>query len=572
MPSAIFDSPINTPLHRRPVLRRSGSHKQVPLVAIPGFDLRRVVGTGGMGVVYEAHDQRLDRIVAVKLLHSGGFADPQGAERFRFEAQVVARLRHPHIVQPHQFGEVDGAAYLVMEYVDGPNLHAAAGGQPVPPAVAAAVVRAAAEGVGFAHRNGVVHRDLKPANILLTGADLSGQVRVTDFGMARLMADNTAFSQDGTVAGTPGYMAPEQCVLTGEVGPWTDVYSLGVVLYELLTGRLPVPSEPAELYLGLVQKATPLAPRHFQPGVPADLESVCLKCLAKSPPDRYLTADALADDLGRFAAGQPVSARRLGVTAAAVRAARRYPFVAALVVSTVVSLGAGTTASTKLYRQAEARRREAEAARREAEVAADLSERNLKDAEFVRDYVFRGLLTAACRNGDKPAAVAAMHTLHRDGAERFAADPNTLNRLHFLIGQRLRRLYERAAAEACFRAVLTAHPPASANHRAIAGYELALVLLTQGRTEDAVRAGESALAEAETAAGPNAQTSANLRSLVRFARLMQTDTARAAEVAAQVLEFRPLDHPYREGWLELLAVTTRDPGGAAGGAAAAWRP
>ncbi len=323
------------------MLRRSGSHKQIPVVAIPGFQLRRVVGTGGMGIVYEAWDEQLERSVAVKLLHSGGFADPQGAERFRFEAQVVARLRHPHIVQPHQFGGVNGTAHLVMEYVDGPNLHTAAGGKPVPSAVAAAVVRAAAEAVGFAHREGVVHRDLKPANILLAGPDLSARVLVTDFGMARLMADDPEVSPDGTVAGTPGDMAPEQCTVNGAVGPWADVYALGVVLSERLTGGLPIAADEPERYLGLVQRVPPMAPRHFAPTVPADLESICLKCLAKTPPDRYLTADARAADLGRFAAGRPVIARRLGAVGTAVRAARRYPLVTAVLVSTVVSLAVG---------------------------------------------------------------------------------------------------------------------------------------------------------------------------------------------------------------------------------------
>ena len=467
--SAIFGQPSDLPTERLPPPRgprRSGPRKHLPVVTIPGFHLRRVVGTGGMGVVYEAHDEGLDRTVAVKLLHSVGAADPQADLRFRFEAQVVARLRHPNVVQPFQFGEVDGAAYLVMEYVDGPNLHAAAGGKPVPAALAAAVVRAAAEAVGAAHAAGVVHRDLKPANILLAGPELSARVRVTDFGMARLMADHPELSQDGTVSGTPGYMAPEQCVNSGPVGPWTDVYALGVVLYELLTGKLPIPSEPAELYLGLVQKARPAPPRQVVGGVPRNLESICLKCLAKEPGDRYLTADLLADDLARFATGRAVTARPLNAVRLFVWAVNRQPLVAGLTGGLAAVLVGGTAGAVSLAGRASqaaevARAAQADeaTARAAAEAAADHSrrlsqeaERSFAESEFVRDYVLRGLLAAAHRNGDGPAVVAALRELLKDGEGRFADDPKSLNRLRMLIGQRLRRL--RCAALGKWRAVL----------------------------------------------------------------------------------------------------------------------
>ena len=272
---------------------------------VDGYDILDVIGSGGMGVVYRARDRQLDRVVAVKMILAGGADGPQLA-RFRDEARAVAALQHPNIVQVFDAGEAGGRPFLVLEYVPGGSL-ARFGGAPIAPQRAAEIVAALARGVQHAHDRGIVHRDLKPANVLLAP---DGTPKVTDFGLAKRLGDDSGHTRTGVVVGSPSYMPPEQA--TGNhkaVGPATDVYSLGAILYELLTGRPPFVGETVLDTIRQVGEHPPVPPRALQPTVPKDLETVCLKCLHKEPGERYESAAALAADLGRFLAGEPVHAR-----------------------------------------------------------------------------------------------------------------------------------------------------------------------------------------------------------------------------------------------------------------------
>ena len=259
-----------------------------------------VIGRGGMGVVYKARHLRLNRPVAVKMMLNGGFAGPPELARFQHEAEALAALQHPNIVQVHDVGESGGLPYFTMEFVDGGNLAQKLGGVPQPARDAAALMVLLADAVEAAHRGGIVHRDLKPSNILLTA---DGTPKITDFGLARRFEAGVGLSMTGTRIGTPGYMAPEQVAGHARVsGPATDVYALGAILYEMLTGRPPFLAETAAETERQVIAEEPAPPSRLNAQVPRDLETICLKCLQKDPRRRYPSAAELGEDLGRFSA------------------------------------------------------------------------------------------------------------------------------------------------------------------------------------------------------------------------------------------------------------------------------
>ncbi len=283
-------------------------------VTVPGYEVLETLGSGGMGVVYKARQERLKRTVALKMILRGAHAGREQRARFRVEAEAAARLQHVNIVQIYDVGEHEGTPYLALEYVDGGSLADRLGGKPLPPHQAAELVLALALAIQHAHERGVVHRDLKPGNILLqaeahglTPVGL-GLPKVADFGLAKCL-DAQAQTHTGDVLGTPAYMAPEQAAGRTDVGPAADLYALGVILYECLTGRPPFLAATLLETLEQVRSNDPAPPRLLQPGVPADLGTICLKCLAKEPEQRYASALALADDLGRFLQGEPIRAR-----------------------------------------------------------------------------------------------------------------------------------------------------------------------------------------------------------------------------------------------------------------------
>jgi serine/threonine-protein kinase len=293
---------------------------------VAGYEILGVLGRGGMGVVYRARQPGLKRLVALKMIRAGGHADAHDLARFRTEAEMVARLQHPNIVQIYEVGDDQGQPYFSLEFVDGTSLKEKIGGTPQPPREAAALARTLAEAMDYAHQNGIIHRDLKPANVLLTR---DGVPKVGDFGLARRLEEDSGQTSPGAAVGTPSYMAPEQAEgRSREAGPLADVYSLGAILYELLTGRAPFRGASVLETLQQVRTREPVAPTQFQPGVPRDLETICLKCLAKDPAKRYASAAALAEDLRRLLAGEPILARPVSQLERTWRWCRRNPGVA----------------------------------------------------------------------------------------------------------------------------------------------------------------------------------------------------------------------------------------------------
>jgi len=293
---------------------------------LDGFDLLEVIGHGGMGIVYKARHQELDRLVAIKMILAGPLAHGHELHRFRTEAHAVAQLAHPNIVQIHDVGGAEGHPFLVLEFVPGGSLASQLDGTPMAPQRAAGLVLTLARAVAFAHRQGIVHRDLKPANVLI-GSD--GAPKIADFGLAKRLGDDAGQTQTGTILGSPSYMAPEQAEgKTQLVGPAADIYALGAIFYELLTGRPPFKADSLLATLEQVRQHEAVAPRDLQPHLPRDLDTICLKCLEKKPDHRYASADALADDLQRFAQGEPIHARELGVVELMGRALSRNEFEA----------------------------------------------------------------------------------------------------------------------------------------------------------------------------------------------------------------------------------------------------
>jgi tetratricopeptide (TPR) repeat protein len=329
------------------------------LPAIPGYEIVGELGRGGMGVVYRARQVGLNRVVALKMIRAAEYAGPGVAARFRREAEAVARLRHPNIVTVYEVGEHQGQPYFSMELVEGGGLDRGSASQPQPARDAARLVETLAHAIHVVHQCGIVHRDLKPANVLLTA---DGVPKIADFGLAKQVDESARHTPSGAVLGTPQYMAPEQAAGKGtEVGAAADVYALGALLYALLTGRPPFHgSNPVEVVTAVLFD-DPVPPSRWQPEVPRDLETVCLKCLDKSPGRRYATAAALADDLRRFLLDEPIRARSVGPAERVAKWARRRPAAAALLavsgVSILALLGLSLGFNAYLRQQVEAARR-----------------------------------------------------------------------------------------------------------------------------------------------------------------------------------------------------------------------
>lgn len=334
-----------------------GAIQPGPLPKIPGYEIQGILGRGGMGIVYQARQVGLNRLVALKMVVAGKYADAEHLARFKAEAEAAARLHHPHIVQIYDLGEHEGLPYLTLEFVSGGTLAGLLAGGPLEPHRAARMILAMAEAIDFAHQRGIVHRDLKPANVLLsaegrtnsTGAARSHPTpKIADFGLAKLvLEDLSTKTETGALVGTPSYMAPEQA--SGQVhriGPAADIYALGAILYELLTGRPPFKAATLVETLHLVLSAEPASLSRLQPRTPRDLATICLKCLEKEPRRRYASAAELADDLTRFLNDQPIRARRTAGWERAWRFSRRNPVLSTLTLAVAVLLLAVTLVST----------------------------------------------------------------------------------------------------------------------------------------------------------------------------------------------------------------------------------
>jgi formylglycine-generating enzyme required for sulfatase activity/tRNA A-37 threonylcarbamoyl transferase component Bud32 len=358
----------------------------------PGYEVLSELGKGGMGVVYRARQLGAKRVVALKMIRAVELATPQDRLRFQIETEAVARLQHPHIVQLYEIGEVLGQPYFSLEFCDGGSLASQLKKNQPAPRASATLIETLARAMHYAHLRGVVHRDLKPANVLLTA---DGAPKITDFGLAKRIDDQARdVSQSGAIIGTASYMAPEQAAgKVRDTGPAADVYGLGALLYECLTGRPPFQGHRHAVLVSVLNDE-PVLPSRLSARVPRDLETICLKCLAKEPNRRYASAEALAEDLRRYQANEPVLARSTGGLERAVKWARRRPALAALLVVILLALVTLVVLSATLAQ-----------ARNKAEANADQARREAEKAKATRDFLMsifelsdangrRGILTS----------------------------------------------------------------------------------------------------------------------------------------------------------------------------------
>ena len=432
------------------------------------FEILEEIGRGGMGVVYKAQQKGLNRLVALKMILAGAHAGEELLARFQTEAEAVAKLQHPNIVQIYEIGRHDDRPYFALEYVPGGTLRERLSGTPLPPREAAELMEQLARAADYAHQHGVVHRDLKPANILLeeapeqapgsqtsTGSSSATRqstattvpalrAKITDFGLAKQTEVDSGQTRSDAVIGTPSYMAPEQAAgHAKEVGPLADVYALGAILYETLTGRPPFKSATLVDTLQQVQLQEPIPPRRFQAAIPRDLETICLKCLEKEPSKRYASAAELADELQRFLNGEPILARPISTSARLWRWARRSPLVAGLTATALLLLVAVAVVGMVGYMEtmhalglAEERELEARSAQQTAEQQrdaadkareAEVQQRRLAETTLADMHTSFGL--AAGERGDPQEAALWFAS----AAERAQHDPERVlaNRVRF---------------------------------------------------------------------------------------------------------------------------------------------
>ncbi len=395
----------------------------------PGYEILGELGRGGMGVVYKARQVQLNRLVALKMILSGGHAGSEERVRFLAEGEAIAAIRHPGIVQIYDFGTHGGLPYFALEFCAGDSLAGKLNGTPLPPREAARIVEQVADAIQAAHQRGIIHRDLKPANVLLSfsrdaessersargdalrSEDSASRLnavepKVSDFGLARRVEGGIGLTQTGAVMGTPSYMAPEQAEAKKDIGPAADVYALGAILYECLTGRPPFKAATAFDTIMQVVATEPVPVRQLQPGVPVDLETICLKCLQKEPGKRYGSAREMAEDLKHYQQGRPIAARPVGRLERLLRWCSREPIVAGLLAAVLLVLTIGVVVSSvlgmKAARSASLAENERERADKKAREATENEQRANRGEERATEQlnraerlVYAGKLTKA---------------------------------------------------------------------------------------------------------------------------------------------------------------------------------
>ncbi|HEX4609068.1 MAG TPA: serine/threonine-protein kinase, partial [Urbifossiella sp.] len=516
---------------------------------IPGYEIEEELGRGGAGVVYKARHAALDRTVALKVMLGGGHVGADELARFRAEALAVGRLAHSGIVRVYEVGEWTPAGggpplpYASLEYVSGGSWDRELGRTPQPPRAAAERLAGLAAAAHAAHREGIIHRDIKPANVLIDAA--TGAAKIADFGLAKQLRLDSGRTQTGVILGTPSYMSPEQARGDRAVDARTDVYGLGAVLYEVLTGRPPFLGPTPLDTIVQVAEVDPIAPRQLQPTIPRDLETICLKCLEKAPARRYPSAAALADDLDRFLAGRPIIAHPVGPVGRAVKLARRHPVVVSLAAALVVVIVGSLAGLTTLYAQAVRDRADADSARQkaqdeaaaagaerakalaakeEAEAATGRAKKAAAGVQAVSGFFQKNVLAAPRPKGTGAGidvtlrqaiddAEGKIRDQFRDQPEIEAAVRDTLVSTYYLRGQ-----YDKAAAQAervlaLRRGFLTPDDPEVFS----AQNNLALSYLQLGRFPEAETMLRDTLAGRERVLGPDApQTLASMNSLAGY--------------------------------------------------------
>lgn len=399
-----FPAPEEEGKVQKTVQTEGNNAKDPDRPTIAGYEVLGELGRGGMGVVYKARQVGLNRLVALKMVLAGSHASKKDRARFQLEAEAVARLHHPNIIQIYEVGEQGGYPFISFEYVDGGSLASRLRGTPLPEKQAALLVEIVARAVHAAHQRDIIHRDLKPANILLlisedpksdAGASGTAQLsedqhsltsvmpKVSDFGLAKNLQLDSGQTGSGDVMGTPSYMAPEQAAgKINELGPAVDIYALGAILYELLVGKPPFRGESAWETIREVINNEPVSPRRIRPSVSRDLETICLKCLHKEPDRRYATAIDFAEDLRRFRNGENIKARPVGSVERVIKWSKRNPTIASLVVTVLLlAIGSGL-ALTGLWLRADHQRKQAEIQKEEAE-------RQKEEANFQRNEAIK---------------------------------------------------------------------------------------------------------------------------------------------------------------------------------------
>jgi tetratricopeptide (TPR) repeat protein len=483
------------------------------------YGILRVLGRGGTGVVFAARQDRPRRLVALKMILCGPWGGGQLPERFRGESELLARLRHPHIVQVYEVGEHQGRPYFTMEYADGGSLAQRLAAAPLAPRPAAELLAALAGAVQAAHEQGIVHRDLKPSNVLLAA---DGTPRVGDFGLAKQvnaapgLGPPGGWTQTGAILGTPGYMAPEQAAgQSKDVGPAADVYALGAILYECLTGRPPFKAASVLETLEQVRLQEPVPPSRLNPKVPRDLQTVCLKCLEKEPARRYGSAREVADDLGRFLRGEPIRARPVALRVRLWKWARRRPAAAALLAVSglfVLAAAAGVAGHNAQLQAALAdARQQRERADRNSRNARDtlekmlsrLEERSPTDSPWVMELGHQQRVDAlafyqqiASEEREYPDPPVRL-----DAAKAYAQTAS----LQQYLGQATDAAENYGRAIALLEGLPAEHRDATENQTRLAGYNHTLGNLASeaGRHEEAVRYHRKALDLREKLAGAN---------------------------------------------------------------------
>jgi serine/threonine protein kinase len=447
--------------------------------AIPGYEILDEIGRGGMGVVYKARQLDLNRLVAIKMILGEGYERPEQLIRFKLEAEVMARVRHTNVVQVHDSGTCNGRPYLVLEWVDGGTLSAYVKEKPQPQRVAARTVELLARAIHATHCAGIVHRDLKPGNVLVVRAGaaastlatgtmpsarsfsavrslspgrrpdalsvsltVDGQAvglipKISDFGLAKEIGTDTHRTRAGAVLGTPEYMAPEQAQgRLDEIGPGTDIFALGAILYQMLTGRTPFHAESVTEVMRRVVYEQPVSPRVHHPKLARDLETICLKCLEKAPARRYATADDLADDLDAFLDGRPIAARPTGKLERVWKWAARRPAVAALSAAVVLAFVLGFAGVTWQWRKTLAAERQVRA------------EKAVTDA--VNHFVLDDLLATATPEKQLGRMITVDEVLQNASARiegRFADQPEVASAVRLVLGNSYRKLGQLGQAD-----------------------------------------------------------------------------------------------------------------------------